>query len=382
MLAPHPFFQERGTPIAVDLLLKSLVKRGYEIDLLTFHEGEDRQYEHVHIHRTPALPFVRNIRPGFSMKKLICDFFLFFQALGLAIRRRPDVIHAVEESVFIALKVGFLLRIPYVYDMDSSMARQLVEKMSFLKPLGPFFRWCEGVAIRRAIAVVPVCDALAKIAEPFKPKYMKVLTDISLLRADTGGAQDLRKEFGVHGPLFLYVGNLESYQGIDLLLESVALAVRERPDIVLVIVGGAANHLAYYKDIALRLGIQDRVHFAGPRPVTQMADLFQAADVLVSPRIQGDNTPMKIYSYMDSGRAVLATNLFTHTQVLTPDVAMLAEPRPDAFARAMIQLAGDTDLRRRLAQNAKELVRRKYSLAVFEQTVNEIYGHVEQAVRR
>ena len=41
-----------------------------------------------------------------------------------------------------------------------------------------------------------------------------------------------------------------------------------------------------------------------------------AADVLVSPRLKGLNTPMKIYSYLDSGSAVLATRLRTHTQVL------------------------------------------------------------------
>ena len=34
--------------------------------------------------------------------------------------------------------------------------------------------------------------------------------------------------------------------------------------------------------------------------------LFEAADVLVSPRIRGNNTPMKIYSYLESGKAILA----------------------------------------------------------------------------
>ena len=44
MLAPHPFYQERGTPIAVDLLIRALTERGYQIDLLTFNDGNDVDY--------------------------------------------------------------------------------------------------------------------------------------------------------------------------------------------------------------------------------------------------------------------------------------------------------------------------------------------------
>ena len=66
MLAPHPFYQERGTPIAVDLLLTALSKRNAQIDVITFHEGQDRFYPHVTLHRIPRLPFIKGVRPGFS----------------------------------------------------------------------------------------------------------------------------------------------------------------------------------------------------------------------------------------------------------------------------------------------------------------------------
>jgi hypothetical protein len=41
VLAPHPFFQARGTPLAVRRVLEFLSSRGHQIDLLTFHEGEN-----------------------------------------------------------------------------------------------------------------------------------------------------------------------------------------------------------------------------------------------------------------------------------------------------------------------------------------------------
>ena len=81
MLAPHPFYQARGTPIAVDLVLRVLSSRGEFIDIVTFPEGRDVRYLNVRIYRTPSFRFTRNIRPGFSFKKLICDFFLLIKAV-------------------------------------------------------------------------------------------------------------------------------------------------------------------------------------------------------------------------------------------------------------------------------------------------------------
>ena len=109
--------------------------------------------------------------------------------------------------------------------------------------------------------------------------------------------------------------------------------------------------------------------------------LFRAADVLVSPRIHGDNTPMKLYSYLDSGRPVLATHRTTHTQAVSSAEAELAIPEPDAMAAAMVRLARDPGRREKLAAAAADLVRRRYSPEAFGRTVNEIYDAVEAAVR-
>lgn len=121
------------------------------------------------------------------------------------------------------------------------------------------------------------------------------------------------------------------------------------------------------------LGLARRVHFLGPRPISQLADLMTQADLLVSPRVQGINTPMKIYSYLDSGTAIVATDLPTHRQVLSHDEAALAAPNPDALASAMLHLLAHPEERRRLATNARELVRSRHTWASFRATVDEIF---------
>ena len=152
VLAPHPYYLVRGTPIDLDLVLRVLSQRpATEVDVVVYADGEDRRYPGVRLHRTPSLFFLRRTRPGFSIKKLLCDVLLAWIALKLALRRRPDFVHAGEEAVFIALVLKWLLGIPFVYDLDSSIAQQMVEKHGSLRPLARFFNWCEAFAIRRAV---------------------------------------------------------------------------------------------------------------------------------------------------------------------------------------------------------------------------------------
>jgi hypothetical protein len=103
--------------------------------------------------------------------------FMFFTALRLASRKHYQVIHAVEESVFIALVLKWLFKIPYVYDMDSSLAQQLVEKHPSLSRFTRLFNFFEGLAVRNAKAVVPVCAALAESIEKYHPEKIVILWD-------------------------------------------------------------------------------------------------------------------------------------------------------------------------------------------------------------
>lgn len=379
LLAPHPFYQERGTPIAVDLLLRALEKQGHRVDVLTYHEGDDRTYgEAIRIHRIPPPPGCRNIRPGFSLKKVIADVYLHRVAARMLKANTYDAVHAVEETAFIARSLTRRRAIPYIFDMDSSMPVQIVDALPFLRPLLPLMRYFERKAIKDAFAITAVCDALADIARDQGATRIFLLRDVPLLDShNTSSSRTaLRDELNLSGVCLLYVGNLEAYQGIDLLLKAFAQCAKE-PAADLVIVGGIAKHIARYQALAKELGIEDRVHFTGPRPVHDLPALLREADILASPRTKGQNTPMKIYSYMAAGKAILATDLPTHTQVLTPESAALAAPSPDAMSKAMHALIQDAELRHRLGTNAQERVRTQYSLEVFEQTVADLYATVE-----
>ena len=376
ILAPHPFYQERGTPIAVDLLIRALTERGDDVDLLTFHEGIDHAYDRFQIYRIKPWPAVKNLRPGFTVKKVYCDIFMFFRFIGLMRKNKYDIVHAVEDSVFMALAVCPLSGTPFIYDIDSSMSTQLIDKLPVLKPMRRVLTFFESLPIRYATAVVPMCDALADEARKYRDNNIVVLKDVSLVgqQESAGSASDLRLELGLSGKIVMYIGNLELYQGIDLLMQSFALVSKANKDASLVIIGGVEKDIEKYKQQSIQMGIERQVYLLGPRPVGQIGEYMTQADILVSPRTQGLNTPMKIYSYLDSGVAVLATRLSTHTQVMNDEISMLAEPDNDDFSAALLTLLSDEALRTKLALAAKETMQREHSYPVFRQKVHDLYS--------
>ena len=378
LLAPHPFYQERGTPIAVNLLLRALSTAGHTVDVLTYHEGEDVSYPRVTIHRIRRPPFARQVPPGPSLKKILCDLYLFPKALAMARRKRYDIVHAVEESVYMAMWLRRRRGLPYLYDMDSSLSLQVADKFPRFRFLLPAMRHTEGAAVRKALAVVPVCDALADIARRDGARKVFLLRDVSLLNPAEAADEEvvLRLMPPRSAVRFLYIGNLESYQGIDLQLESFKVFLTRGGLGQLVLAGGKAADIQRYRDKATALGLAGQVHFIGPQPVSRMAALFNAADILVSPRVKGNNTPMKIYSYLASGKAILATDLPTHTQVLTPEFALLAPPSAELFGEAMVRLAADPSLRAKLGATGRTQAARLYSVEAFDRAVREIYDWV------
>lgn len=180
-LIPHPFYLERGSPIADDMVLRVLSERKENIDVITYPEGKDIQYYNITLYRTIRIPFVSNISPGFSWKKVIYDILIFFKAIHLIATKKYHLIHAVEETAFIALLFKKILNIPYVYDMDSSLVQQMIEKYSFLEPLRVLFEWFEKIVVENAEVVIPVCQALAEDIARYSPRKVIVLPDVSLL---------------------------------------------------------------------------------------------------------------------------------------------------------------------------------------------------------
>src|SRR5512146_145897 len=378
LVAPQPFYQERGTPIAVRMLVEALCGQGHAVDLLTYHEGADLDIEGLRILRTPALPGLRHIPIGISWKKLVCDLLISGRLLGLALSRRYDVIHAVEEAVFPAMLVRSSAHARVVYDMDSLLGDSLVSKWRLLRPLERGLRAMERAVIRRADAVFAVCSDLArhvKADAPGVPVFL--IEDVALpSQQHCNRAEPLRELLDIKGPLALYVGNLQRYQGIEQLVRAMA-QLPQGLDLTLVLIGGAEDDVARMRSLVRKLHLEERVYLLGPRPLAQLTGFLEQADILASPRLRGSNTPMKVYSYMNSGTAILATRILSHTQVLDDDCALLVEPNPQALAKGLVTLAADEALQARLGAAARRRASERYSVDAFREKVRAAYRTLE-----
>jgi glycosyltransferase involved in cell wall biosynthesis len=137
--------------------------------------------------------------------------------------------------------------------------------------------------------------------------------------------------------------------------------LRARTDARLVLVGGKADQIERARGQARASGIDASTIFAGERPAAEIPAYLLAADVLVSPRLRGTNTPLKIYQYLRSGKPIVATRLLTHTQVLTDETAILTGSTPREFAEGILAALTDRQRAAAIGARARELADTKYS---------------------
>lgn len=384
VLAPQPFYQDRRVPISLKTLLETLASEDHELTAMMYPEGEHIVIPGCRILRARKLPLVSNIGSGFSWKNIAYDIVMMQMTGRLLKREEFDLIHAGPGAIFMARYFSKRFNIPYVYDMDSSLSQELCEKLPSLSALQPLLRRYEQRAVQGSAGVLTSCRHLERLARSHSDSVpIQRLEAISLLPADMPKEKQKETDLGLKkGTLTLmYVGNLERYQGIDLLLEAFSLANLEQENIRLVIIGGSKADISHYRRKAKDIGVADDVVFTGSKPVKDLAGYLAQADILVSPRTGGYTIPMKIFSYLDSGRAVLATRLETHTQVLDDSIAMLVDAVDSDMAAGIMRLVRDEQLRNDLAANARQRVAKEYTRQAYTLKLHEFYDHLQQELQ-
>ena len=379
-LAPQPFFEVRGTPLAVLAMVRALVAEGHEVELLTYAQGSDVDVPGLVHRRSLGLP-VGHVRPGASLAKVLLDVPFLAESVWRMLAGRFDVVHAVEEAAHLAAPFARLLRLPLVVDVDSSIPDQLRE--SGFARRGPL-PWAAAVlerhALSHAAAVITVCASLTEGVRAQVPgAAVFQVEDPPLVDAGPAAASDvaaLRTALGLDTrPVVLYSGNFEEYQGVALLVQAAARV----PEAQFVFMGGEPGEVTAARAQAAAAGAGDRCVFTGKRPPSELARFLGLAAVLASPRRRGVNTPFKIYTYLASGRPLVATRILSHTQVLDDATAWLVDPTAEGLAGGIRAALADGAEAARRAASGRALVEREYSPTRYAQKVRAAYRHVAAA---
>jgi hypothetical protein len=217
LIAPQPFFAQRGTPINVRQMVQTLCEAGHEVHLATYPMGEPVEMPNLVIHRALPIPGVRSVPIGFSWRKVALDAILALRVWMLLAGKRFDVVHAVEESVFFALPAALLRGIPVIYDLDSWLSDQLVYGGRVKSPaILKMLRGVERAALRRSRLAITVSASLSDAVRAMSPGALVAqIEDCPIeeaLRApDPARVASLRESFGIgKRRANVYTGNHES----------------------------------------------------------------------------------------------------------------------------------------------------------------------------
>jgi glycosyltransferase involved in cell wall biosynthesis len=385
MLAPEPFFEPRGTPFSEYHRIKALVELGHQVDLVTYPFGADVELRNLRIFRSIRPPFVRRVRIGPSATKLLLDVLLAVTAIRRVRAARYDLIHSHEEAGLLGAWLARRLGIPHLYDMHSSLPQQLA---NFSVPHGRLvrraFERLERATIAGSQVIITICQDLQDIVTRQGAGDRAVLIE-NVMGGEVDAppaltAAEVRARYGLapDAVVALYTGTFEPYQGLHLLIGAASRLRARYPALRVLVVGGEGAQVEAARVRASTAGAP--VVFAGRQPAADIPAFIEACDILVSPRMTGTNTPLKIYSYLRSGRPIVATDLLTHTQVLDTRVAHLVPVSEEGLAAGIAHLIDRPAERRRLAEAAAALAGARYSREAYLARTREAYARLRPGV--
>jgi glycosyltransferase involved in cell wall biosynthesis len=389
VIAPQPFFSPRGTPFSVYYRTLFTAELGVKVDLLTYGEGQDVDIENVRIIRIPHFRSLGPIKIGPSYLKLFLDIFMMIWTVGLLLKNRYDFVHAHEEGIFFCKFLKPIFRFKLVYDMHSSLPQQLTNfQFTQSKFIINLFRKLEESCLHAADVTITICPDLAEYVNTlikdrgkhlmiensiFEP--VRLLPNVKAHDSEVLSGPDFSErilELPQGKRFVVYAGTLEPYQGIDILMEAFKQVVGKTQDAYLIIVGGDKAQVEFYSNFAETIGLSGKTLLTGRVSQLLAKHYCKLASVLVSPRSEGTNTPLKIYEQLASGIPLVATNIYSHTQVLNDDVAFLVEPDPNDMAAGLLKAINLDEARYHITSNAMKFYNEMYSRPIYEKKMRNV----------
>lgn len=249
------------------------------------------------------------------------------------------------------------LRLPLVLEANASEAKWRRDFGTLKYPNLAFA--CERFILERADLVAAVSQNAADdlLASGGNPDRVRVVPNgVNVARFTDAEPMPLPAGFADNFTV-CFVGLFYPWHGVRFLAEAFGLFHARQPDSRLLLVGDG-EELPAAKAVLARHGALKATHFAGLVSRSDAPRFMSAADVLVSPHADIDHfigSPIKVFEYMASGRAIVATRVGQIPEVLSHGRSALLVPAedPEAMAEAMQRLHSDSGLRARLGGEAR-----------------------------
>ncbi len=167
----------------------------------------------------------------------------------------------------------------------------------------------------------------------------------------------------------VFVGELRFLKGVDLLIQAIALLVREGRRLSAVIVGAGPDRAAFEAQVHAQ-GLGEQVRFAGTMPARAA---FPLGRLLVIPS-RAESLPYIVLEAAAAGVPLITTKVGGIAEIFGPDTAALVGPGDaTALARAIATALGDIMAQRELAARLRERVRAAFSAETMTDSVLSAY---------
>jgi glycosyltransferase involved in cell wall biosynthesis len=379
-IAPTPFFADRGCHMRILGEIQALQRRGHQVLLLTYHLGRD--IPEVPTQRTKEVAWYQKLEAGPALGKFYLDL-LLLKKTARAIREfRPEVIHGhLHEGALIGLVARRLAgsRAPVVFDVQGSLTKELdsygwLNKAPFVRPA---FRLAERTITRWAEQSVgsnlAVCQFLQQEMGLPAERVTEVIDGVHMNFFEVTGRRDLRAELGIPAgrPVVTYTGALLASKGSDNFFQAIPHVLEQAPETFFLVVGYPVERS---QELARRLGVADRVHFAGRVDYFELPEYLAVADVAVDPKIEAAGEASgKIINYMGAGLPVAAFDNANNRHFLGDTGALAPEPTPRGLARAVLSLLEDPVARRAKGGAARQRVEELFSWEAGGRVYEEVF---------
>jgi glycosyltransferase involved in cell wall biosynthesis len=334
MIAPTPFFADRGCHVRIYEEARALQALGCQVEVCTYHLGDDRPG--LRTHRIARIPWYRKLSAGPSWHKLYLDVLLLLKTLAVARRFCPDVLHGhLHEGAAIGWVVGKLLGVPVLGDFQGSLSGEM-KAHQFIRGRGWLYRFVahnEGWIDRLPqVAAASCTDVARELQERFGVHNVVLALDGVDTETFRPGMDvgELRSLVPPGRRAVVYLGALSAYQGVDHLLEAIPRVLARVPQAYFLIMGYPDE--ARYRQKAHDLGLAEHTAFPGRIDYNQAPRYLALGEVAVGPKLSETESNGKLYNYMACALPTVAFDTPVSREILG-ELGIYA-PRGDVVALA------------------------------------------------
>jgi len=379
MVSDVYFPRVNGVSTSIETFRQALAAEGVEVRLVVPRYGDEAEVEGI----------VRI--PGRAVPRDPEDRLVSWTALREAVRREAvdcDLIHI--QTPFLAHYAGLSAARSLGKPAIATYHTLFEEYLHHYAPLLPA-SWLRSLARRLSRSQCNALDAVVVPSTAMRERLERYgvcvpvhvqPTGIPISRFTQGDGLRFRQRHGLSAkqPCVLFVGRVAFEKNIDFLIESLSLARRVVPDMILLITGEGPAEKALHRQ-AEALGLGEAVRFIGYLDRQhELPDCYAAADCFVFAS-RTETQGLVLLEAMAMGLPVVALAAMGTRDILLPGRGCLTpEDNVTKFAAAMIRLLRDPSLRIRLSQEAHEYAREwaddrlAAKLAEFYRRIPEIEG--------